>query len=69
MNSMRSVFDTRVATQSGCPICGHPLDRFEQLLAQNDSNFQCRHCWTRIGPTNGNGKKMHAIGNGKHRRR
>lgn len=34
-----------------CPFCGRPLSALEQLLAAQDTNYQCRHCWNRIHAT------------------
>lgn len=60
--------DMRIAAQSACPICGHPLIGYERVAAQHDRNFQCRFCWTRIGHTNGilRGPRAAANGNGRH---
>lgn len=67
MSATKTAYDLHGAVRTNCPMCGHPLDRFEQALAQNDSNFQCRHCWTCIGHGSGNGKNDTRTADG-HRR-
>ena len=32
-----------------CPVCGRPFSTLEQLLAERDASYQCRHCWNRVG--------------------
>lgn len=60
MQAIKTMNETHTGARANCPVCGHALDRLEQALAQNDCNFQCRYCWTRIGHGNGNGKKAAA---------
>ena len=70
MNAMKIGLTRSAATN--CPICGRNFDRFEQALAQNDRNFQCRHCWTRVGHGNVHGhaaaKRLHTSNGNGHSR-
>lgn len=34
-----------------CPICGRPFSLMDTVLADNDVNYQCHHCWNRIHAT------------------
>lgn len=36
---------------SQCSLCSRPLGVLEQMLAEHDPDYQCRHCWNRIQAT------------------
>jgi len=32
-----------------CPVCGRPFTALDMVMFEHEENYQCRHCWNRVG--------------------